>query len=726
MGALAGSSQAGEPVSFRAEVMAVLSKAGCNSGPCHGNANGKAGFKLSLRGEDAEFDFIALARDQGGRRLDTVAPAESLALMKATAQLPHEGGRRFEVGSWEYNTLRDWIAQGAWDDRDQAPQLVKLVVHPSDWTVLEAGESIQLKVMAHFVSGVERDVTAVAVYESSNPLVTVTPSGVAHGEGVGEATVLARFLGEQRPIRLAFARKDPSFAWDPQPESNFIDQHVFTKLKQIRVNPSPLAGDEVFARRAYLDLLGFPPSAAEARSFVFDTTPGKRVQLVDALLKRPEFADYWALKWSDLLGIEERPLDRKGVETFHRWIREAFATGKPLDQFAREILSARGSSYLNPPANFYRANRTPTARSEAVAQVFLGTRLQCAQCHNHPFDRWTQADYQAWAGVFSRVQYRVLENRRRDSNDSHEFKGEQIIFRGSKPALLKHPRTGAEVPARLLGDKEPLGGTGEDELESLATWLTSRDNPFFARAQANRVWHHLLGRGLVEPLDDFRASNPASHPELLEQLAREFADSGFDMRRLIRTIMSSTTYQLSALPNETNGEDDANYARANIRRLDAEVLLDCMSAFSGVPLEFAGFPKGTRATQIGLTLPERRNKKSAALENFLAEFGKPPRLLPSECERSSEPTMTQAFQLLSGETPQRLISSPENSLARLTAAGGSPSVWLEELFWSGLSRGPSDAERAAFESHFEGREPRAALEDMMWALVNSKEFVFRH
>lgn len=713
------------PVSFRNDVMAILSKAGCNAGPCHGNANGKASFKLSLRGEDPEFDFRALTQDQFGRRIDLFAPEESLIIQKGAALLAHEGGQRFRTNSWEYQALVRWIAGGAGDDRDKVPKLDRLEAEPRELFAIAPQTNVQLRVTAIFSDGGKRDVSSLAVYEPANPVVTVSAHGLVTAEHAAETTVLVRYLNRQEPVRLAFVPERPGFAWgDPAP-NNYVDRHVFAKLRRMRLNPSGLCSDEVFVRRAYLDLLGRIPAAGEARRFVFDASPLKRARLIDELLEEPEFADYWALKWADLLRAEERIMDRKGIEALTRWIRQSIIDHKPLDQFAREIVAARGSTYKNPPANFYRATRTPVERAEAAAQMFLGTRVQCAQCHNHPFDRWSQDDYYDWLSVFGRVRYKVLENRRRDDNDSHEFKGEQIVFVGGA-ADVKNARTGAAAQPRFLGEANAWkGDNGEDELQALARWMTAPENPFFARVQANRIWFHLMGRGIVEPVDDFRASNPASHPELLDDLARDLAQHGFDLRHAIRTIMNSRVYQLASEPNETNADDETNFSRATVRRLAAEPLLDSQGTALEAPAELSGYPAGHRSVQMAGALSERRRGESLAeADQFLAAFGKPPRLLPSECERSCEPSMGQAFQMMNGPVLNEQLGRKYNVLAKL--AGEAPREAIDELWWRCLSRGPAPAEAAAALQHLgQAKDKRAALEDIAWSLLNSKEFLFR-
>jgi hypothetical protein len=715
---------ASEPASFRNDVMAILSKSGCNAGACHGNANGKASFKLSLRGESPDLDFLALTHDQFNRRVDLMEPEQSLILLKATTQLAHEGGQRFKTNSWEYATLLNWVAAGASNDLATAKTLRRLEVSPHEAILIQPTNEIQISAKAVFSDGSERDVTSLAVYESANTSVKITAAGLVQSERACETTVLVRYVNQQIPVRLAFIEAHPDFAWsDPRP-NNYVDRHIFAKLRRHRMNPSELCSDEAFVRRAYLDLLGIIPTAEEARSFVLDNTPTKRTRLIDELLERPEFADFWALKWMDLLRAEERILDRKGLELFHRWVRQSILDHKTLDQFAREIISARGSTYKNPAANFYRAARTPVERSEAAAQLFFGTRVQCAQCHNHPFDRWSQDDYYDWQRVFARVKYKVLENRRRDDNDGHEFKGEQIVYL-APTAEVKNPRTGGNAKPRFLGEKSACGS--DDELAALAKWATSPENPFFARAQVNRIWYHLFGRGLVEPLDDFRASNPASHPELLDELAKDFINHGYDLRQIIRVLMNSRTYQLSSETNATNADDEANFARSYLRRLTAEQLLDSQSRALNVPLDLAGYPTGTRAVQLAGSIPERRRGEgNVQAEQFLASFGKPPRLLPSECERSCEPTMGQAFQLMNGPVLNEMLAKKENIISPLLASGSSVEEKITTLYWRTLSRAPTATELTALSTHLAKQsDSRAALEDIVWSLLNSKEFLFR-
>jgi hypothetical protein len=714
------------PVSFRNDVMAVLSKAGCNQGACHGNQNGKNGFKLSLRGEDPAFDLASLTRDTLGRRTNPLQPGESLLLLKPLGVIPHEGGKRFTADSAEYAILRDWLSNGAHPDPPATPILKEVEVTPREKVVLEPVDHVQLRVRASFSDGTWRDVTRLAVYETSNQVAAVTLNGDVQRQELGETTVQVRYLDQRCAVPLAFVPARPGFVWQELPESNYIDHHVFAKLRALRMLPSPVSSDSVFLRRAYLDVLGVLPTADEARTFSADTHADKRSRLIDTVLQRPEFADFWALKWSDLLRNEEKLLDRKGVQIFHHWIRQWIAEGKPLNDFARQIVAARGSTYSNPPANFFRALRDPQTRAEAVAQVFLGIRLQCARCHNHPFDRWTQNDYHGLAAFFARVEYQILENNRRDRFDKHEFDGEQIVWT-SRHGEVTNPRTGDTMPPHF-SDSLPSGLPADaDRLRALAEWIAQPDNPLFARAQANRIWYHLMGRGIVEPNDDFRASNPPANAPLLEALAQDFRTHQFDLRHLVRTIMNSRTYQLSAAPNETNARDEANFSHALVRPLQAEQLLDALGQVTAAPVKFNGYPLGIRAAQLPGVMPQRRRDLTpTAGEQFLRRFGKPERLLSCECERSDDTTLEQAFQLLSGGVLNQLLSTPNNRIGHLLERGKSNREIIEELYLASLSRLPAADELNAASALVErASERRAALEDIAWGLVNAKEFLLR-
>jgi hypothetical protein len=708
-------------VEFRTEVMAVLSKAGCNAGGCHGNGQGKGGLKLSLRGQDPDLDWLAIAREQGGRRVNLVEPEQSLALLKATGAIAHEGGARFDAKSPEYQILLDWLRDGA-PDSGAARRLTRLDVTPREQILIEPALTTRIRAVVTFGDGSTRDVTRLAVFDPNNSGAKVTVDGVVTREQFGETTVLVRFLGLQVPVRLAFAPARPDFVWSDPRAVNFVDEHVFEKLRTLRMNPAGVCDDTTFLRRAHLDLVGIVPSADEVRAFLSDSAADKRTKLVDSLLGRGEFATFWALKWADLLKIEERQLGAKGMEIFHGWIREAITTNMPLDQFARDLIAARGSSYENPPANWWRANRDPVTRSENTARVFLGTQLNCAQCHNHPFERWTQDDYYDWTSLFSRLDYKIIENNKRDKSDTREFKGDQIILLKAGVPGVPNPRTGTMARARFLGAGAPKTGQDRDELQSLADWIAH--SPMFARTQVNRIWAQLMGRGLVDPIDDFRASNPPTHPALLDALAKDFAAHGHDLRHAIRTIMASHSYQ--AASDEGVAEDGTNYSVALIRRLGAEQILDSMSAALAAPLRFADWPKASRLAEI----PEGRKHYhpiKTDLDRFALAFGKPPRLIASDCERTNEPTVAQAFQLLSGPVIHELLTRKDNLLGSLLATTRPDSEIVTELYLSTITRQPSAVELERATGHLaSSKDRRRALEDIAWALVNAKEFLFRH
>jgi hypothetical protein len=713
-------------VSFRTDVMAVLSKAGCNMGVCHGNRNGKGGFKLSLRGDDPSADFAAITRDQSGRRANPVDPDQSLLLLKPTMQIPHEGGRRFRADAPEYAVLRRWIAAGMPADPPTLPVLTELVVEPAEAFVMEPDDRVQLRATAYFSDGTQRDVTREATYELSNQNARADHDGLVRREGPGEVAVLVRFLDRQTAARLAFVPARPDFVWNASAPTNLVDRHVFDKLWQLRIHPSAICEDSVFVRRAFLDLTGLLPTADEARRFVADPRPAKRARLIDELLERPAFADCWALKWSDLLRNEEKTLDRKGVQNFHEWIRLAIAQGKPLDQFVRELIAARGSTYSAPAANYWRALREPFQRAESTAQVFLGVRLQCARCHNHPFDRWTQDDYYCWSNLFARVDYRIIENRRRDTNDKHEFDGEQIVFM-AREGDVNDPRTGKTAPPKFLAvGARPLSPNA-DRLLELADWLTGPDNRLFVETQVNRIWYHLMGQGIVDPIDDFRATNPPANPELLAALSREFVEHRFDLRHLIRTIMNSQTYQMSSVPNPTNRDDQTNFSHAREQRLPAEVLADAFGQVLEASLAFQGFPAGTRAGELpGVPAAAGKKTRHTPAEQFLKLFGKPERLQSCECERTNDPTLGQTFQLVSDGLLNDLLTRSENRLGRLIESGRSDGEIIDELYWSALSRPPSSDELEGIMAHLRnGGDRRANLEDLLWGLLNSNEFLLR-
>jgi hypothetical protein len=723
---LASSSPADAGVSFERDVLPVLTRAGCNSGACHGNLNGKGGFKLSLKGEDPATDYASLTREMLARRTDPHCPAESLILKKAVGEVPHEGGARFSVRSTEYAVLRDWVAAGAGFDPPNGPSLTRLIVTPLSRILIDPADRFTVSVTAHFSDGSVRDVTLLSAFEFTVVgIARITPQGEVVRENVGETVLLVRYLSEVVPVRIVFLPDRPIPEMGTLQPNNEIDRLVFTHLKQLRLKPAELAPDHVFLRRAYLDTLGVLPSAAEAREFLADTSPGKRERLIDRLLERPEFAEYWAQKWSDLLRNEEKALDRKGVSVFYRWIAAQIAVDRPLNEFARDILSATGSTYANPPANFWRAVREPTQRAEAVAQVFLGIRIGCARCHNHPFDRWTIDEYYGFSALFARIDYRVEGNDRRDRLDKHEFIGEQFVFQ-HREGEVQNPRTKKPAKPVFLGAKTPNFGRESDRLTATADWIASPTNPFFARAQVNRIWLHLMGRGLVDPNDDFRATNPPTNPELMEYLARDFAAGGFRLKRTVRQIMTSRVYQLASTVREaTTMGDELHHSHAAVMPLEAEQLLDALAQVTEVSVRFSGYPVGLRANQVPAP-PQSGRRFDGMGEKFLKVFGKPDRLLTCECERLDDPGLLQAFQLITGELMNSLVRDPNNRVGKMLSAGKTDAEILEETYLAALSRPPTETESKRIGAFLAGaKDRRVAWEDVLWAILNSKEFLLR-
>ncbi len=713
-------------VSFDHDVMAVLSKAGCNAGTCHGNLHGKGGLFLSLRGQDPAADWRALVQSEAGRRINRIAPERSLVLLKATAQVPHGGGRRFGTDDPEFAILARWVREAATGPAPDAPAVTRLSVEPADAVIEGPTGAVPLRVTAEFADGRSADVTRMAVLEPADPLVRASATGVVRFERPALTTVTVRYLAAQAVARIAVVPPRAGAAWTGPGPVNLVDEEIFARLRQLGVNPAPPADDLVFLRRIHLDLLGVLPTAEEARAFAADPAADKRERLVAALLERPEWAATWAGVWGDLLRVEEKTLDATGVAAFHDWMRRSFADNLPLDRFVREIVAARGSTYDVPPANFWRAHRDPVVRAETVAQVFLGVRLQCARCHNHPFDRWLQDEYHDWSAVFTGIDYEVVKNERADKLDKHEFVGEQIVLLKA-PEPLENPRTRGPATPRLLGSSPAAAAPAGDRLEDLARWITAPENRRFARAQVNRIWFHVMGRGLVEPVDDLRDTNPASHPVLLERLTDAFVASGFDVRALVRTICASRAYGLAAVDaaGDVLAADESLFARAIVRRRSAERLLDAQAHVLGAAARFEGYPAGTRAGEVAGV--ERVRRKAADGDRFLRLFGRPERLLACECERSNEPTLSQALDLVGGAGLHARLGAGDNRLARLLAADRSPEEIVEELFWTALVRPPTAAERAAALAAFAATaDPRAAAEDLAWALLNAKELVFRN
>ncbi len=694
---------------FVRDVMPIFNKAGCTSGPCHGAAKGKNGFKLSLRGYDPEFDYRAVLHDMSGRRYNRAEPARSLVLLKPTQQLPHGGGARFEPDSPYYKTVLAWLEGGAEYGDPVSAMVTKLELQPSEIFTTKTGHTEQLSVTAHYADGSTRNVTKEALYTSGIPdLAEASEGGAIKALRKGEASVLVRYEGRLAVLNVTNIEERPDFAWTAPPEHNFIDRLVNEKLKRMRMLPSELTTDAEFLRRVSLDLTGLAPTPEQVRAFLADKTETrkKRALLVDRLMERPEFVNHWSVKWSDLLQVNRAKLGDKGVWTFRDWIRESIAANKPYDKLVRELVTARGSTFRNPPANFLRFTKEPKVAMETTTQLFLGVRMVCAQCHDHPFEQWTQNQYYQLSAFFGGVGTKA-------GMDSQE----EIVFEKREDAEIHHPKDGRVMPAKLLFGAEKFAVRENDLRESLAEWLTSKENPFFAKAMANRLWSYFTGRGIIEPVDDIRASNPPSNPALLDALTRDFIDHNFDLRHLMRTIVNSRTYQLSYRPNPTNARDEINFSHALPRRLAAEQLLDAVHIATGTKTKLKEVPLESRAQDF----PD----PSVDRGGFLDLFGRPERQTSCECERRSDVSLVQALNLLNGATIADAIADSDGRIAKLILGGATDRQIVEELYMASLGRQPDASELDRAQTYLAGGNGRAErAQDLLWALLNSNAFLF--
>ena len=690
---------------FENDISPLLTRHGCNASQCHGKAEGQNGFKLSVFGYDPLADFRALTVESKGRRASAAAPEQSLMLAKASGLMPHQGGARIPAGSADFETFRAWLAAGTPYGSTNDARVVRVELEPRE-RILAPGAKLQLRVTATYSDGRKTDVTRFCVFQSNNDsLAKVDEHGAVEiGALPGQTSVMARYLGEVTSFMAIVPRPgkpvgDAGFA-----EFNFIDRHVNAHLKKLNLRPSDLCDDATFLRRAHLDIIGTLPTADEARSFLADASSGKRARLVDALLERPEHADFWALKWADLLRVDRQKLGARDAYAYYRWIRDQFAANRPLDQFARSLLTAEGPLDDAPAGHFYKVLNKPGEMANAVSQVFLGIRIACAECHHHPFDRWSQTDYYGMSGFFAQVNLRKGPL------------GELVLAEGN-PAT-KHPRTGEAVQPYALGTDMPAAAPTGDRRRVLAEWFTTPENPWFARNLANRLVAHFLGRGIMEPVDDVRATNPPGNPALLDAVAKSLAEGRFDLRQFIRTLTASRTYQLSATPNDTNAQDEQNYSRALFKRLPAEVLLDAVCDVTGVPEKFDGVPAGARAIQLW---------DSQTQHYFLKLFGRPVRATACECERNAEASIAQVLHLLNSPGLHAKLTHADGRLARLVAAHADNGRLAEELYLTCFSRRPSDSERTLAVKHFAtSRDRQQAVEDFAWSLLNTVEFVFNH
>ena len=696
-----------DPISFKNETLAALTKAGCNMGACHGSPSGKGGFRLSLRAFDPELDRMTLRQEVFGRRVNRVEPAASLLLRKPLMQVAHGGGQRIHEGDAVHLVLRDWITEGLRTEEPDEPDLVRIELLPSSRTFQAVGTRQQLRVNGYFSDGGVRDLTALTSFSSSNEAVaTVSEHGVVGKVGRGETTILARYLGRMATSSITFLEDVPGFAWTAPPASNFVDELVFAKLKRLKILPSDVCSDAEFLRRAYLDLTGRLPKIAETRAFLADPSADKRERLVDDLLQTNDFAEFWTLKWADILRANPKKLQATGVHKFHRWLFENIRDDRPLDEFANELLTARGSVFENPPANFWRASRDALDATETTAQLFLGVRIQCAKCHNHPFERWSQDNYYGIAAAFTRV-----------GRKNGPRPNEEIIY-VQPSGEVKQPRTGQTMKVHLLLQGDVDVPADQDRREVFADWLTKPDNPFFAKASVNRIWGHLMGRGIVEPVDDFRDSNPPSNAELLTELTEQFIEHGYSRKWAIRTIMNSRVYQLSARKNEFNADDEIYHSHANTRLLAAEQLLDAICQVTAIPETYSGQPAGTRA--VALPTPPENHE-------FLKIFGQPQREMACQCERSTDSNLSQALQMINGPLVHGKLRSDSSRIKQLIDQKKSDEEIIRTLYLAAVSREPNTAELEAAKAHIAaGDDRRLALEDVGWAILNTKEFLFQH
>lgn len=709
--------------SFRNQIQPILARYGCSSGACHGAAAGQGGFRLSLRGYDDAGDYLSITRSAQGRRVTLEDPARSLLLLKATKRVPHKGGEKIKEGWPEYQVLADWIAHGAPGPQDQDARIQRITVSPLHASV-KNGQQQPLKVTAYFNDGRQEDVTRWAKYTAGNTSVaTVDDDGVVKVVGHGEGTVTAWYLSqlaiatitapyEHPPLATAFAEFNPR---------NFIDHEVVTKLKELNLPPSGQCTDAEFIRRAFLDTLGILPTPDETRGFVSDPQPAKRDRLIQSLLERPEFVDYWSYKWSDLLLVNSDKLPVQPMWSYYQWIRRNVELNTPWDVMVRDLLTSTGSTLENGAGNFFTLHDEPTRLAETVSTAFMGMSIACAKCHNHPMEKWTHDQYYAFANLFSRV---------RSKNGA--VTDERVVFASTDGDLVQPLSGKALAPTPL--DAQPVSLTAtSDRRKPLADWLTAPENPYFSRAITNRVWKNFFGTALVEAVDDLRMTNPASNETLLSAAASHLVKQKFDLKALIRTILESETYQRSSVARPENQGDTRYYSRYYPRRLMAEVMLDAVSQVTAVPTSFnmdkrnankgigSAYPMGYRALQ----LPD-----SHTSSYFLDSFGRPDRVQTCDCERTNEPSMAQALHIANGDTLNQKLGKADNRIGALLASGVPDAGLVEDAYLWCVSRPPTEKERQGvlkvLSEAPSAAEKRLVLEDVFWGLMSSREFLFNH
>lgn len=694
-----------EKIAFQREIIPILTKSRCNSGGCHGKAEGQNGFKLSIFGFDAQADYDAIVRETRGRRVALTNPIGSLLIQKGAARLPHGGAQAIEPQSDRERRLIRWIAEGAeFQVKDRIePEIVGIEVEPQE-QVLFAGESQQLRVSTIDSLGRRQCVTSDSEFESNAvALAHVDARGLIQASTIpGEVAILVNHLGHVATCRITLPRPQQTF--QRPAEYNFIDTLTWDKLRRLGIPPSELCDDATFLRRASLDVIGTLPTPDQVRAFLNDPATDKRQRLIDDLLERDEYADYWTMKWLNILRADQLTISPQGAVAMQRWLRRCFSENRPYNQWAVELLTVQGNTSAEGPGSFYKILNKPDEAARSVSQLLLGVRIECAQCHHHPSERWTQSDYFALAGFFTGLSLKKLPS------------GEQaLVSLGGKD--LPHPRSGEAVPAQVLGGPPADFANITDRRQVLATWMTDPQNPFFAKAITNRIWAHYFGRGLIEPIDDIRQTNPATNPALLEAVTVHMRELNYDLKAFTRTLLSSRLYQTSSTALPSNADDHQSFSHFLQRPLPAEVLLDAISESTGVPEEFNGWPVGYRAIQVW---------DNHMPSYFFRIFGRPVRATVCECERSDEPSISQALHLLNAPELFEKISHRRGRARRLSGSNLSPIEVIDDLYLSTLSRLPSDAERDLMLSAFTDLDRRAAAEDVLWTLMNSKEFLFNH
>jgi len=703
-----------EPVSFQNDVQPILTARGCNQGACHGKQRGQNGFQLSLLGFDSDFDFESLTKHARGRRVFPAAPQRSLLLQKPTGELPHGGGKRLDPSDADYQTLLSWIEQGAPRKLEGEPKLLRIAIEPTD-LILKPNAASQLKVTAFYSDDSTRDVTARTSFQSNETAIAdVNKAGViTAGPIPGETAIMSRYQYHIGVTNVVIPREEavPAEFYAKLPRKNFIDEHVWHKLQSLNVKPSAPADDATFLRRVYIDIIGRLPSAEETKAYLADTRLNRREEIVDSLLNRPEYADHWANQWADLLRPNPYHVGIKATMMYDQWIRRQFRENRPHNEFVSDIVTARGSTWQNGATVFYRNRRKPDELATMASQLFLGVRLECAKCHHHPFEKWGQDDFYSFSAYFARVG-------RKGVGISAPISGsEEMIFPTTKGSV-SHPLTGETMTPRALFGTAADTTEMKDPREALTDWMTADGAEYFSQVQANRIWASLMGRGIVEPVDDLRSTNPPTNGPLLESLAKHFRENGYDNKQLIRTIVLSHVYSLDSIPNETNAADTRNYSRFYRQRMRAEVLLGAIDDVTGERTDYSAMPPGSLPSQLWTSRIDSL---------FLDTYGRPNENEDPPCERLEESTVTQTLHLMNSPQVHRKVISDKGTTAALASSERTPDQIVETLYLSIYNRPPDTEEQAIGRKLFEGEDGnrRTATEDLMWALLNTPEFIFK-